>query len=274
MSHSIENRNGCRHNGGMEQQPPNQQDPQTPPDAVRVRITLPTVQPILTYSILAVLFLIFSYYSAMTVFEQNQFWSKWAKVNEKIYEGEYYRLFTAMFLHLDLAHLLFNSWALYLFGRDVEGLFGHLRFAIIYVLGGLAGSVASLLYTDAPSLGASGAIFAIFSAMGVYLYQHRHLYGQFANMRLMQMVALGVVNIIFGLMPGTRIDNAAHIGGALGGFILAWFICPEFQPRRDPTEAGKLLMIDANTPDKWIIAPVLFGVGMVASVAYATAVLG
>ncbi len=258
----------------MEEKQQPQPDQQQPSDAVRVRITLPTVQPILTYSILAVLFLIFAQYSAMTAYERSEFWLKWAKVNEKVYDGEYYRLFTAMFLHLDLAHLLFNSWALYLFGRDVEGLFGHVRFAIIYVLGGLAGSVASLLYTDAPSLGASGAIFAVFSAMGVYLYQHRHLYGKFANMRLMQMASLGVVNIIFGLLPETRIDNAAHIGGALGGFILAWFICPEFQPRQDPNETGKLQMIDANTPEKWIIAPVLFGVGMVASVAYAASMLG
>ncbi len=243
-------------------------------NAVRVRITLPTVEPILTYSILAVLALIFMYYSTLTLPEKNAFFLRWAKRNDLVYAGEYYRLFTSMFLHLDATHILFNGWALYLFGREVESLFGHVRFAIIYVMGGLAGSIGSLLYTDAISLGASGAVFAVFAAMGVYLYQHQHLYGELARVRLMQMAALGIINIIFGLMPGMRIDNAAHIGGALGGFILAWFISPEFQPRQDPEHMGQVIMIDANTPDKWIIAPVLFGVGIVTSVAYAAAVLG
>lgn len=246
------------------------QEPQPP----QVKISLPTVEPILVYAILLILAPIFLYYSTLDNFAQNQFLDEWAKINQKVYDGEYYRLFTSMFLHLNELHILFNGYALYLFGRDVESLFGHVRFGIIYVMGGLAGSIGSLLYTDAASIGASGAVFAVFGAMGVYLYRHRHFYGEMASVRLRQMAMLAFVNIIFGLLPSTRIDNAAHIGGLAGGIVLAWFICPEFELQRDPLQVESVQIVDTNTPEKWVIAPFLFGVGMIASVGYAASVLG
>lgn len=244
------------------------------PQTAQVKISLPTVEPILIYIILLVLAPIFFYYSTLSEVGQHFFIEDWAKINEKIYAGEYYRLFTSMFLHLGLMHILFNGYALYLFGRDVESLFGHVRFGIIYLMGGLAGSIASLLYTNAASIGASGAVFSVFGAMGVYLYRHRHFYGDMASVRLRQMGMLAFINIAFGLMPGTQIDNAAHIGGLAGGVVLAWFICPEFELKRDELQAETVQIIDTNTPEKWLMAPLLFGVGIVVSVAYAASVLG
>ncbi|NDJ85095.1 MAG: rhomboid family intramembrane serine protease [Chloroflexi bacterium] len=258
----------------MESNPFEPTPSQPPPGAEKkpVIVSFPTVQPVITYAILVIIGLVFLYSTSLTVADRSFFFERWAKDNDKVYGGEYYRLFTSMFLHLNFLHILFNGWALYLFGRDVESLFGHIRFAIVYFLGGLAGSIGSLLYTEANSIGASGAIFSIFAAMGFYLYRHRHLYGQFASVRLRQMVMLGVINIVFGLSPGTNIDNAAHLGGAIGGFLLAWFISPEYEPRRTAQE--QITMVDTNTPEKWAVAPVLFGVGIVATVAYAAAVLG
>lgn len=240
----------------------------------RVRITLPTVQPILIYLILGIIGIIYIYGNSLGSYQSRLFMLDWAKVNESIlYDSEYYRLFTCMFFHLDLMHILFNGYALYIFGRDVESLFGHIRFALIYVLGGITASLASLLYTDAASIGASGAIFAIFSAMGVYLYRHRHLYGEGAQRRLSQMGILALINIGFGLLPDANIDNAAHIGGLVGGFVLAWFICPEFEVQRDLIQPGGIRIVDVNTPNKWMFVPVLFAAGIVASVAYAVSVL-
>ncbi len=250
--------------------PSNLPEPQPTP----VKVYFPIVEPTLIYVILLVLAPIFFYYSTLSDVGQRIFIEDWAKINEKIYAGEYYRLFTSMFLHLDLMHILFNGYALYLFGRNVESLFGHVRFAIIYFMGGLAGSIGSLLYTDAPSIGASGAVFAVFGAMGVYYYRHRHFYGDMASVRLRQMAMLAFINIVFGLMPGSQIDNAAHIGGLAGGVVLAWFICPEFEQRRDELQANTIQIVDTNTPEKWLMAPLLFGVGIVASVAYAASVLG
>jgi rhomboid protease GluP len=242
--------------------------------SAQVKISLPTVEPILVYAILLALAPIYFYYSTLNAVDQNIFLNDWAKINQKVYEGEYYRLFTSMFLHLNTMHILFNGYALYLFGRDVESLFGHVRFGIIYFMGGLAGSIASLLYTDAPSIGASGAVFAVFGAMGVYLYRHRHFYGDMASARLRQMAILAGANIVLGFIPDIRVDNAAHIGGLIGGIVLAWFICPEFELLRDPLQIESVQIVDTNTPEKWVMAPLLFGVGIVVSVAYAASVLG
>lgn len=253
--------------------PPSAQQPQAPPQRRGVPVRFPTVEPILTYGLLAVLTIIFFYAESLGGAlggARDQFEFDWIKINERIYDGEYYRLFTSMFLHANLLHWGFNSLALYIFGRDVERLFGHVRFALIYVLGGLAGSVGSLIYTTAPSLGASGAIFAIISAMGVYIYIHRHIYGEFAYLRLRQLLILGGLNLVLGFLPGSRIDNAAHLGGLLGGFILAWFICPEYEPRR--TVDQRIVMVDTNTTEKWLITPILFAIGIVVSVLYAATV--
>jgi rhomboid protease GluP len=256
--------------------PSSDESSQFPPSetgGVRIKITLPTVQPILTYAILSVISLIFLYSTTLDPLGERLFLLDWAKINDRIlYDGEYYRLLTCMFLHLNMAHLLFNGYALYLFGRDVESLFGHVRFAVIYFMGGITGSVASLLYTDAISIGASGAIFAVFSAMAVYLYRHRHFYGEGARRRLSQMAILAVINIAFGL-SNNNVDNAAHIGGLLGGFVLGWFISPEFEIQRDLVEPNGVRVVDTNTPNKWMLVPVIFAAGIAASVAYAVAVL-
>lgn len=249
-------------------------EPQHPPQPSPSRMRIQLYQPIFTYAILVIIALIFFYYRSLPPLEQALFVRSWAKINDAVYEGEYYRLFTAMFLHLDLSHIVFNGLALYIFGRDVEGLFGHTRFLIIYFLGGLAGSVGSLIYTNAPSIGASGAVFALFSALGVHFYQHRELYGPYAAIRVRQMVVLAAINILFGLSPGTRIDNAAHMGGLIGGFILAWFISPEFQRHASFLGPNQLVIMDTNPPTKWFFVPIVFSVVLILLVAYAQLSLG
>lgn len=229
-------------------------------EPVKIKIHFPTVDPILTYIILGLLTLVYIYQSRLDIVQQDAFLMDWAKINSLIYEGQYYRLISSMFVHLEMLHFFFNAYALYLFGRDVERLFGHLRFAIIYFLGGLAGSVASLIYTDAPSIGASGAIFAVFAAMGVYYYHHQRLYGEIARQRLIQMGVLAIINIMFGMLPDVRIDNAAHIGGLIGGFILAWFISPEYEIMGRETMQPRLE--DTNPSQNWFFVPVAFTIAI------------
>src|SRR5690606_30425031 len=112
-----------------------------------------------------------------------------SRAHEVLVQGQYHRLFTAMFLHAGLLHIFFNMYALYLFGSILEPLFGHLRFIIIYLLGGLTGSVLSVVLGDpnppfaqmvfaGASVGASGAVFAIFGAEMVFIYRHRALLGE------------------------------------------------------------------------------------------------
>lgn len=126
--------------------------------------------------------------------------------------GEWYRLITAAFLHGGVIHLLFNGYAMYLLGTRLERWLGHGRFLALWVLGALAGSVLSLLVVPhQPSVGASGAIFALFGAVFVL--------GRRLRLDLRMIALLLVLNLaITFVVPG--IAWTAHIGGLVAGFLL------------------------------------------------------
>lgn len=172
-------------------------------------------------------------------------------------DGEWWRLAAAMFVHFGFLHLAVNMWALWDGGRFVERLYGHARFLAIYVAGGMAGNLVSLLaHGDrAVSGGASGAIFSAYGALLVWLWRERRqihpvefrwLFGGAA--------AFAGATIAMGLMiPG--IDNAAHLGGLVCGAL-----------------AGRALArpISAHSPapgaGRWVAAAALSG-GVIALVA-------
>ena len=163
-------------------------------------------------------------------------------------EGQFYRLLTAMFLHGSLGHIFFNMYALYVIGGQVEPIFGRVRFLLIYLLGGLTGSVISLALggIDSFSVGASGAVFAIFAAEAVHLYQHRGVYAH-VRARLRHMGILIAINLVIGFLPGSRIDNWGHIGGMLGGALLAWRIAPRLpRPSAPLRSLRELALMDSN----------------------------
>jgi len=155
-------------------------------------------------------------------------------------EGEVYRLLTAMFLHGSLGHIFFNVYAIYIFGKSVEPIFGRVRYLLIYLLGGLTGSAASLSLggLDSASVGASGAVFAIFAAYGWHLYQHRQLYPN-VKAQLQHMLFLIVINLAIGFFPGSRIDNWGHLGGMLSGLALAWRIGPRLSRPTAPVRSWR-----------------------------------
>ena len=146
-----------------------------------------------------------------------------------IANGEYWRLFTAMFLHVGLMHLLFNGLALLIFGQVVERTYGHLQFAIIYVLAGLAGSVASyLLSSIAVGAGASGAIFGVLGALAAFFVARRDILGEMGRQNLSGILIISGINLFFGFAtPG--IDNWAHMGGFVAGFALGLALAPQYQ---------------------------------------------
>ncbi len=183
-----------------------------------------------------------------------------------VQQGEVYRLFTAMFLHGSLGHLFFNMYALYIIGGRLEPIFGRARFLLVYLLGGLTGSALSLLLgaLDGASVGASGAVFAIFAAQAWHLRQHRALYVQ-ASHQLRHMAILIVINLVIGFLPGSRIDSLGHIGGMLGGALLAWRIGPRLsRPSQPPRSLRQLAQNDSNPlsarlPDLVVYAAALAG---------------
>ena len=189
--------------------------------------------------------------------------------------GEVYRLLTAMFLHGSVGHIFFNMYALHIVGSPLEPVFGRLRFALIYLLGGLAGSVLSLALGDyaVPSVGASGAVLALFAAQAVHLHQHRQVYAGVQG-QLRHMVFLIAMNLFIGFLPGTRIDNWGHIGGLLGGFVLAWRIAPRLRRPPVPIKSiRELAKWDTNPLRLHLPDLVIYGLALVAVLALAMTLL-
>lgn len=145
-------------------------------------------------------------------------------------EGETYRIFTSMFLHFGIEHLINNMLVLFILGSRLERVIGSLRFAVIYFLGGIAGNVVSLLYDlrqgeAAVSAGASGAVFAVMGGMILVVLCNK---GRLEDLSMRQILILAVFSLYFGF-TSSGVDNAAHLGGFLAGFILAVIV---YHPRR------------------------------------------
>ena len=137
--------------------------------------------------------------------------------------GEWWRLFTAMFLHGGLVHLAVNMYTLYDVGRFTERLYGSFAFLVLYALSGLLGSAASLWWNPAVnSVGASGALFGVLGASLVFMLDRRNG----VPMSVMKVHAISLsVFVIYGIANGlaqTNIDNAAHLGGLIGGVLVGF----------------------------------------------------
>jgi len=131
-----------------------------------------------------------------------------------------WRLFTNLFVHIGFIHLALNLWCLLSAAPLVERLFGHAGFAVLYLMAGLGGSIASLgWHPMLVSAGASGAIFGVYGALGAFLTVHRHVIpaSVLAPLRASTLSFVGY-NLVFGAM-NSQIDTAAHLGGLVTGFV-------------------------------------------------------
>lgn len=138
-----------------------------------------------------------------------------AKYTPYILQGEWWRFFAPIVLHIGVLHLLMNTLALYYLGADVERIYGNTRFILIYLFAGFAGTVGSFLFSPNISAGASGAIFGCFGALLYFGLNHRKIFFRTMGVNI---IVLIIINLAFGFsMPG--IDNAGHIGGLIGGFL-------------------------------------------------------
>lgn len=134
-----------------------------------------------------------------------------------IKNGEIYRLLTCAFLHVGLIHLVVNMYSLRVIGPSVESLIGKGKFVFIYLISAISASLMSLVFVDSNivSVGASGAIFGLMGAL-LYFGYHYRLYLNDAIKT--QIIPVILFNLIIGfMMPG--IDNGAHIGGLIGGYL-------------------------------------------------------
>ncbi|HJP28386.1 MAG TPA: rhomboid family intramembrane serine protease, partial [Dehalococcoidia bacterium] len=148
-----------------------------------------------------------------------------AKYGRYIAEGEYWRLVLPMFLHVSFFHMLTNLFGLVIFGSMVERIFGTWNFVVIYLMAGILGNVVSFLAGPNLGVGASGAVFGILGAFGVYLLLNRRLLGQMGRQQLTTIGVIVAINVVLGLSI-SGIDNAAHFGGLLAGGLVALLIAP------------------------------------------------
>ena len=148
-------------------------------------------------------------------------------------QGQYWRLFTALFLHGGFAHLLFNLFALYVLGPPLERSIGAVRFALCYLISGLASSAGVVALTVvglvhvAQLVGASGCIMGIVGAWAGFLLRHRH--APHAKQRLANVAMIVAIQTAFDLST-PQVSMAAHLCGLIAGFFLGLILAPRAVP--------------------------------------------
>ncbi|XP_076960240.1 RHOMBOID-like protein 2 [Bidens hawaiensis] len=184
--------------------------------------------------------------------------------NKVVDDHQAWRLVSCIFLHAGVVHLLANMLSLVFIGIRLEQQFGFVRVGILYMLAGIGGSILSGLFiTDNISVGASGALFGLLGAMLSELLTNWTIYANKAA-ALFTLIIIILVNLAVGMLP--HVDNFAHIGGFLTGFLLGCvlLIRPQFswQERHN-------LLVEARSKSKytvfqyvfWLLSVVLLAVG-------------
>src|SRR5436853_445987 len=168
-----------------------------------------------------------------------------AKNNDLInQQHQYWRLIMAIFIHIGFLHFLFNNYALWIIGSEIERLYGSARFVILYLLTGVVGSLAS--YTFNPghdSAGASGAIFGLFGVMATFAFRFRkELPERLSTDIRRRILPVIAINLFFGVSMRI-VDNAAHIGGLLAGIALALIIPYQRPNERSTASIWRIMQI-------------------------------
>ncbi len=216
----------------LEDAAPPQRSGDRPPPGLAMR---PLVRiPYVTYGLIAINVVIFIVRALSPEVEFQTLFDGANNAAAAFGGGEFWRFFTSMFLHAGIhdvggavnlsasLHLIFNMFALNVSGGFVERVNGHARFLAIYLLGGLSGSLLSAVMGAQLSVGASGAVFGIFAAQLDFFLRHRPIFGAYGQSQIRSLTTLVLMNLALGLLV-PRIDNWAHIGGAIGGYIASRF---------------------------------------------------
>lgn len=215
-------------------------------------LSAPYTKPLVTYVLLIILVVAWGLQEVLGGSTNNEALIQVGSTyGERILQGEVWRLFSAMFLHIGLPHLLFNTFALFNLGRDIESRYGHGRFILIYLASGYFGNLVSFMLRGPFefSAGASGAIFGLLGAELGFLLFHRRQLGQFGREHQRQIVRVVVINLVIGLLV-IQINNAAHIGGLIAGLALGYLIAPRYLPVLDQ-QGNNSYQDQAGWPRRW-----------------------
>lgn len=201
-------------------------------------------KPYVTYALLAInilLFIIMVFVSGDGIygFQTETLVKFGGNVKSLVLNGEYWRLIASAFLHDGFLHLICNMYALYILGIQLENFFGKTRFAIIYLFSAITGNLLSLVFADpnVVSIGASGAIFGLFGSLLYFGYYYRVYLGTVLRTQIVPVI---LINLLFGIVtPG--IDNAAHIGGLIGGVFISMGIGVKFKSTKSDMINGMIV---------------------------------
>ncbi|MBX5451962.1 rhomboid family intramembrane serine protease, partial [Thermogemmatispora sp.] len=140
--------------------------------------------------------------------------------------GDYWRIFTAMFLHASILHIFLNMFSLFLVGSATELFYGKLRYLFIYLASGIVGGLATYFLMPATvlSVGASGAIFGTFGALGAFFIMNRRALGPFGQGAIVNWLFWLGLNLALGFAPGSNIALSDHIGGLITGLVLGFLL--------------------------------------------------
>ncbi len=149
---------------------------------------------------------------------------------------QWWRLITPVFLHGSVMHLLFNMYALYVIGPELETFYGHRDFLLFYLITGFSGNVVS--YVASPntiSVGASTALFGMIAAQGFLAFKNKRLIRNYSK-TISNILFVVALNLVLGLRSG--IDNWGHLGGLIGGAIIAFLSGPVMEIRINSDHSG------------------------------------
>lgn len=180
--------------------------------------------PILSYGLIALNIMIWFYMELAGGTTNNNILIKFGAIHSinVLQYGEYWRIFTSMFIHIGATHLFYNCFSLYIFGTRIEKFMKRWQFIFLYIFSGLTGGIFSLAgayYTQGLKIaaGASGAIYGLIGGLLAYTIKTRKQVGGLSSYTLLLMF---IVGIIYGFVS-RGVDNLAHIGGFIGGFLIS-----------------------------------------------------
>lgn len=151
-----------------------------------------------------------------------------------------YRFITSAFLHGSVLHLLCNMYALFILGTQVETFLGKKKFTLIYLISAVTGSLLSFVFTNSLSVGASGAIFGLMGSLLYFGYHYRLYIGSAIKNQIIPII---ILNLLLGF-TFSNIDNAAHIGGLVGGYLATMLVgVNEKSTKSEKINAGVVLAI-------------------------------
>lgn len=194
--------------------------------------------PIITYILIAINIFMFLFINVVGNSEETSTLINYGGLHSSLVKiGEYYRLITCSFLHIDIFHLGFNMYALYIVGSQLESFYGKTKYILIYLFSALMGSLFSCLFTDAVSVGASGAIFGLFGALIYFGNQYKAYLGSVIHS---QIIPLLLFNFALGFMID-GIDISAHIGGLIGGYLISMTLGVKYKSSKSERINGVII---------------------------------